>query len=219
MCGRFYLTATPAQIKKQFKLDKVAPLTPRYNIAPTQSTPIVVAEGNGRGLHISRWGLVPSWSHDLSHGARMINARAETVEEKASYRKAFQSRRCLVPASGFYEWQRQGTHKQPYKISLLRGTLMAFAGLWETWEPEDSDPVESFTIITTEASKLVSEVHDRMPVIIAPADYNLWLTASPATAKELLVPYTRGLTLTPVSARVNNVQNDDAGLIVTLSGG
>src|SRR4051794_309785 len=213
MRGRFYLAATPAQLKKQFKLDNVPALTPRYNIAPTQTTPIVVAVGKGRGLHMVRWDLVPSWSRDLSLGARMINARAETLEEKTSYRVALQSRRCLVPASGFYEWQAQGAKKQPYKIELRRGGLMAFAGLWEKWEPENGEPVESFTIITTEASKLVREVHDRMPVIIPPAEYQLWLTTSPSTAKKLLVPDTRGLALTPVRERVNSVQNDDAGLI------
>jgi len=216
MCGRFYLTATPGEIRKQFKVEKVPALTPRYNIAPTQSTPIVVAEGKGRGLHIARWGLVPSWAHDLSHSARMINARAETLEEKTSYRKAFHSQRCLVPANGFYEWQAHGAKKQPYKIARRTGALIAFAGLWKKWEPEDGEPVETFTIITTEASKLVSEVHDRMPVIITPADYQLWLTASTATAKKLLVPYANGLTLTPVSERVNSVANDHPGLVTRV---
>ena len=216
MCGRFYLTATPAEIRKQFKLEQVAELVPRYNIAPTQSSPIIRAEGKGRGLQSARWGLVPPWSRDLSIGASMINVRADTVEEKSTFSTPFRSQRCLVPANGFYEWRSQGAKKQPYKIALRNGALIAFAGLWESWAPEKGEPVETFTIITTEASKLVGEVHDRMPAIIAPADYQRWLTAPTATAKRLLVPYTSGLTITAVSERVNSIQNDDVGLIAPL---
>ena len=117
MCGRFYLTASPAEIRRQFKLEKLPELVPRYNIAPMQSAPIVIADETGRALHIARWGLVPSWSRDLSPGAGMINAPAETFEEKPAYRTAFEGQRCLVPANGFYEWQAKGTRKQPYKIS------------------------------------------------------------------------------------------------------
>ncbi len=217
MCGRYYLTATPAQIRRQFKLQTVPSLTPRYNIAPTQAAPIVIADGKGRALHLARWGLVPSYSRDLSLGSSMINALAETLEERAPYSKLFQSQRCLVPANGFYEWQSRGAKKQPYKIALRNGGLIAFAGLWEKWTPESGEPVETFTIITTAASKLVSQVHDRMPVIIAPADYQLWLTASPGTAKKLLPPYTSGLTITPIGERVNSIQNDDVELLLPSS--
>jgi putative SOS response-associated peptidase YedK len=213
MCGRFYLTASPAEIRKQFKLEKMPELVPRYNIAPMQTSPIVIAEDNVRVLHVARWGLVPSWSRDLSPGAGMINAPAETLEEKPAYRKAFGSQRCLVPANGFYEWQARGTKKQPYKIALRNGVLIAFAGLWERWTPEGGDPVETFTIVTTRASKLVSEVHDRMPVIIAPADYQRWLTAPTAAAKRLLVPFAAGLTIAAVGERVNNIKNDDVSLL------
>ena len=213
MCGRFYLTASPAEIRKQFKLEKTPELVPRYNIAPMQSSPIVIAEDNARGLHVARWGLVPTWSRDLSPGAGMINAPAETIEEKPAYRKPFDSQRCLVLANGFYEWQTRGTKKQPYKIAVRHGTLIAFAGLWERWTPEGGDPVETFTIVTTRASKLVSEVHDRMPVIIAPPDHQRWLTAPAATAKKLLVPFAAGLTIVAVGDRVNNVRNDDVSLL------
>jgi putative SOS response-associated peptidase YedK len=216
MCGRFYLTATPAEIRKQFKLQTAPALMPRYNIAPTQASPIVVAEGKSRGLHLARWGLVPSWSRDLSLGTSMINAPAETLEERAAYSKLFQTQRCLVPANGFYEWPPHAK-KQPYKIALRNGALIAFGGLWEKWIPESGEPVETFTIITTAASKLVSEVHDRMPMIVAPADYQLWLTASPATAKKLLLPYASGLTITPVGERVNSIQNDDVELLLPTS--
>ena len=143
----------------------------------------------------------------------MINAPAETLEEKPAYRKAFSSQRCLVPANGFYEWQAKGTKKQPYKIALRNGVLIAFAGLWERWTPEGGDPVETFTIVTTRASKLVSEVHDSMPVIIAPADYQRWLTAPTAAAKRLLVPFAAGLTIVAVGERVNNIKNDDVSLL------
>ena len=213
MCGRFYLTATPAEMKKMFKVDYVPELVPRYNIAPAQLSPIVIAVEKGRSIHMARWGLVPSWSRDLSLGAGMINARAETLEEKPAYRTAFHTRRCLVPARGFYEWQTQGAKSQPYKIALRNGALFAFAGLWERWVPEGGEPVESFTIITTQANKLVGEVHDRMPVIIAPRDYPRWLTAPANTAKKVLLPFTSGMTIAPVTDRVSSVKNDDAELL------
>jgi putative SOS response-associated peptidase YedK len=216
MCRRFFLTATAAEIRKHFKVEKVPDLVPRYNIAPTQTSPILVTEGASRQLHVSRWGLVPSWSRDLSLGAQLINVRADTIEQKSTFSIPFQSRRCLVPANGFYEWQQRGAKKQPYKIALRGGALIAFAGLWERWAPEDGNPIETFTIITTEASRLLSEVHDRMPVIIAPTDYQRWLTAPVDAAKKLLVPYRSGLTIVPVSERINSIQIDDVGLITAL---
>jgi putative SOS response-associated peptidase YedK len=217
MCERFYRTATAAEIRKQFKIQQVPALVPHYNIAPTQTAPIIIAQGKGRELRLARWGLVPPWSRDLSLATRMINAPAETLTERAAYNAPFQSQRCLVPANGFYEWQSHRAKKQPYKIALRNGALIAFAGLWEKWTPDSGAPVETFTIITTAASKLVSEVHDRVPVIIAPGDYQLWLTASPATAQKLLVPYASGLALTPISERVNSIENNDVGLLLPLS--
>lgn len=216
MCGRFYLTATAAEIRKKFKVDDGLDLVPRYNIAPTQLSPIVVAAGKARRLHMARWGLVPPWSRDLSLGARMINALAEAVEDTPAFRGPLHAQRCLVPASGFYEWQTRGAKKQPYKIALRGGALLAFAGLWERWAPETGEPVETFTIITTRANKLVSEVHGRMPVIIAPTDYQRWITGPEHIAKRLLVPYTGGMIIAPVSDRVNNIKDDDVGLIAPL---
>jgi putative SOS response-associated peptidase YedK len=213
MCGRFYLAASSAEIRKLFRLDKLPELVPRYNIAPMQTSPIVVVDENIRAFHVARWGLVPSWARDLSPGAGMINAPAETLDEKPPYRKAFDSQRCLVPANGYYEWQTKGTKKQPHKIAVRHGTLIAFAGLWERWTPEGGEPVMTFTIVTTRASKLVSEVHDRMPVIIAPVDHQRWLTAPVATAKRLLVPFAAGLTIGAVGDRVNNIKNDDVSLL------
>ena len=213
MCGRFYFTATAAEIRKALRVDAVPELVPRYNIAPEQLSPIVIAVDKGRSIHMARWGLVPSWSRELSLGAGMINAPAETLDEKPAYRKAFETQRCLVPANGFYEWQTKGANKHPFKMALRSGALFAFAGLWEKWAPESGEPVETFAIITTQANKLVSEVHDRMPVIIAPGDYQRWLTAPPNTARRLLVPYTGGMTIAPVSDRVINVKNDDVDLL------
>jgi len=199
MCGRFYLIASAVEIKKKFNLDQALDLVPRYNIAPTQFSPIVIGAAKDRTVHMARWGLVPSWSRDLSLSARMINALAEEIDDKPVFRSAFAARRCLVPANGFFEWQTRGARKQPYKIGLRNSALCAFAGLWEKWTPESGEAVETFTIITTRANKLVSEVHERMPVIIAPADYQRWLTASEATAKRLLVPYTGGPSLRSAS--------------------
>jgi putative SOS response-associated peptidase YedK len=133
---------------------------------------------------MARWGLVPSWSRDLSLGAGMINALAETLDQKPAYRTVFDAQRCLVPASGFYECQTKGTKSQPYKIAPRNRALFAFAGLWERWAPEVGERIKTFTIITTQSNKLLREVHDRMPVIIAPADYQRWLTAPANTAKK-----------------------------------
>jgi putative SOS response-associated peptidase YedK len=130
MCGRLYLTATPAEIRKQFKVEKVRTLVPRYNIAPTQSSPIVVTEGKGRGLHMARWGLVPSWSRDLSLGSRTINARAETLEEKSAFSTPFESQRCLCRRTAFMNGNRRAPRSNPTKIALRSGALIAFAGLW-----------------------------------------------------------------------------------------
>jgi putative SOS response-associated peptidase YedK len=159
MCGRFYLTASPAEMKKMFKVDHRPELMPRYNIAPTQLSSIVIAVEKGRSIHMARWGLVPSWSRDLSLGGSMINAPRETLDDKPAFRAPFHGQRCLVPANGFYEWQTKGAKKQPYKIGLPNGALLAFAGLWDRWAPETGEPVDTFTIITTQANKLVSEVH------------------------------------------------------------
>jgi putative SOS response-associated peptidase YedK len=216
MCGRFYLTASGAEIRKKFKLDEVHDLLPRYNIAPTQLSAIVIAQGRDRRFRMARWGLVPSWSRDLSMGDRMINAPAETIEDRPAFRTPFHARRCLVPASGYYEWQTKGTRKQPYKITLRSSGSFAFAGLWDRWTPETGEPVETFAIITTRASKLISEVNERMPVIVAPADYQRWLSAPEQTARKLLLPYTGGMTIAPVSDRINNTKDDDVGLIAPV---
>lgn len=217
MCGRFYLVASAAEMRKTFKLDGVAEPVRRYNIAPTQASPIVVAEDRVKRLETARWGLVPPWSRDLSQGGRMINASGESIDDTPAFRAPFRTQRCLVPASGYYEWQVRGARRQPYRIALRSGALLAFAGLWERWTPEAGDAVETFTIITTRANKLVAEVHERMPVIIAPADHQRWLTGSEQTAKRLLVPFTGAMTIARVSDRVNDIKQDDPGLIAPFA--
>jgi len=176
MCGRFNLRTNPAAFVAAF--DAAPPagsgqLLLRYNIAPTQTILAVRQTGSVREAVPLRWGLIPSWSKDAKIGARLINARADTAPDKPSFRSAFKRRRCLVPASGFYEWQGQAGAKQPYHIFPSRGGLMAFAGLWERWQPPggDGDAVESCTILTTEANETLRDLHDRMPVILAPTDY------------------------------------------------
>jgi putative SOS response-associated peptidase YedK len=214
MCGRFYLIASASQLRRTFRVDDAPDLKPRYNIAPTRMSPIVIGAGDSRCFRMARWGLVPPWSRDLSVGAGMFNAPAEAIDEKPVFRTAFHAQRCLVPASGFYEWE-NGT-RQPYRIALRNRALLGLAGLWEKWVPESGEPVHTFTIVTTRANRLVSEVHERMPVIIAPADYQRWLSGPEQSARRLLVPFTGGMTITAVSDRVNDIKVDDVGLIAPI---
>lgn len=191
MCGRFVLIADPNEIYEQFELPGLPEVQPRYNIAPTQLVPVIVNEG-GRALRYYRWGLIPSWSKDPQIGSRMINARAETVAEKPAFRAAFKRRRCIVPGSGFYEWQQREAGKVPMYIQLRDQPLFGFAGLWEIWNDPSGGEVRSFTIITTEANAMMREIHDRMPVILEPKDYATWLQTDDApqsTLQALLRPY------------------------------
>lgn len=178
MCGRYTLTTKPNDLAKAFGLDATPEdLAPRYNIAPSQWVP-VITDTRPRRLEAFRWGLVPSWAKDPSIGHRMINARAETVAEKPSFRSAFRRRRCLIPADGFYEWRRDGKRKTPICIRRSDGAPFAFAGLWETWKPTSGEALHSCTIITTEPNALMATIHDRMPVILAPETYDLWLDST-----------------------------------------
>jgi len=215
MCGRFTLTVTPEALAEQFHLDFVPALAPRFNIAPSQAVAIVrVRPENGlRSLEIVQWGLIPSWAEDPTIGARLINARAENLEEKPSFRASYKYRRCLVASDGFYEWKGKGRDKQPYYIRMMNGEPFGFAGIWDHWEDPDGSYVESCAIITTEANERIRPIHERMPVIIAPADYDLWLDLKlPATArlKPLLRPYPAEAMLAyPVSPIVNSAVNED----------
>lgn len=192
----------------------------RYNVAPTQDVPVVRAVGGGgRELATPRWGLVPPWAKEASFGAKLINARAETVDRLPSFRAAFRRRRCLVAADGFYEWRKtEKGPKQPYLIELADGQPFAFAGLWERWEKSpDGRPLETCTIITTEANPLLRPIHDRMPAILAPASQDAWLDwegFDVERAKALLNPYpAEAMAAHPVSPRVNDVKNDDPACI------
>jgi putative SOS response-associated peptidase YedK len=213
MCGRFTLRTPNAVLLETFQLDSAPELSPRYNIAPTQSVPVVRAdEHRQRELVGMRWGLVPSWAKDPSIGNRMINARSETVSEKPSFRAAWKRRRCLIVADGFYEWQKVGSGKQPYFIHRRDDRPFAFAGLWEHWLQAEVS-LETCTILTTAASKLLQTIHDRSPVILPPEEYDGWLDPeSPDLERlaELLVPSCNepDFVVEPVSTRVNNSRYD-----------
>jgi putative SOS response-associated peptidase YedK len=214
MCGRFSLGASATTLVTQFDLADFPAWSPRYNIAPTQEVLAVLKtrESCSRRPRLLRWGLVPPWADDPHIGNRLINARAETVATKPAFRRAFREYRCLILADGFYEWQRQGRHKQPFHIRMSDGRPFAFAGLWEHWDAPDGSPVESCTIITTTPNDLIGQIHNRMPVILAPEDYDLWLDPSMQEVERLpsvLPPYpSEEMTAYPVSTRVNNPAND-----------
>ncbi len=223
MCGRFTLRTPAHTLAKAFGVPELPNLRPRYNVAPTQDVPAVRRAGDGaaRELAMRRWGLIPSWAREPGIGSRMINARAETVAEKPSFRSAFRRRRCLVPADGFYEWQKTpGGAKQPFHIHLEDDAPFAIAGLWERWQPPDGEAIESCTLITTGANELLRPIHDRMPVILAPADYDAWLDPEPAPAEELkalLRPYPADeMTATAVGRQVNDARNDEPGCVEPL---
>ena len=218
MCGRFTLHSRLNLLLRQFAIDTGPEMTPRYNIAPTQNVPVVRCQaGEGRELALLRWGLVPSWAKDPSIGNRMINARAETVATKPSYRAAFKRRRCLVPADGYYEWKKTGKAKQPYLIRLQDECPFAMAGLWESWQDAGGAALQTFTIITTEANEATCDIHNRMPVILSPGEYPLWLDPEFERAEqlqELLQPYdSHAMRLDPVSTFVNNPRHDSSECI------
>lgn len=223
MCGRYLITSTLEAIRRVFDVLESPNLGARYNVAPTQQVPVVRFGEGGRELVQMRWGLVPSWAKDLSIGAKMINARAETVAEKPAFRAAFKRRRCLLPADGFYEWQSGPDRaKQPHFIGLQQDGPFAFAGLWEVWKNPEGPRVESCTIITTTANRRLSAIHHRMPVILSQEDYDTWLTAEAPPAEPeakdqilgLLRPYPdEAMRSYAVSRHVNNVRNDDPGCL------
>jgi putative SOS response-associated peptidase YedK len=213
MCGRYNLHATPQEIQAFFDLFRDDSLTwsPRYNLAPTQTVLAVRSSHGRRELARFRWGLVPFWSKDSKLAASMINARADTLAERPAFRTPFQRRRCLIPATGFYEWKAgPGKAKQPYHIHRTGQGLLAFAGLWDRWD-KGPGPVESCTIITTTPNPLMQTIHDRMPVILSPDQWNIWLNHDIPieAAQSLLQPYAQeDLTAEAVSSWVNNVRND-----------
>ncbi len=216
MCGRYALHSHPDVIALQFGLSVPFDWKPRYNIAPTQLSPVVrIDERNEHEFALLRWGLIPSWSKDVSIGARMINARAETIASKPAFRSAFRRRRCLVPADGYYEWQGEPGRKQAYLIRPAAEGPFAMAGLWEEWHAPDGGIVESFAIITTNAAESIRTVHDRMPVVISAADYEPWLRSPEVTAL-LQPPQDTPFRLRPVSRLVNSARVDDERCIAAF---
>ncbi len=222
MCGRFTLFEADRILSKEFGVSGIPALSPRYNIAPSQPVAAVRTTPTGKGREIAflRWGLIPFWSKDLGIGNRLINARAETAAEKPSFRNAFRRHRCLIPANGFYEWQRQERGKQPYFIRMHDDRIFAFAGLWDHWESPEEDVIETCTILTTTANAVLAPIHDRMPVILPQADYAQWLDPAQKdvdSLSTLLVPFPPEYMLAiPVSSRVNAPSNDDEKCITPL---
>jgi putative SOS response-associated peptidase YedK len=216
VCGRYRLSRRKEILEEHFdSTSGEEDWSPRYNIAPTQPVPVIRQHPTvpTRKLSLLRWGLIPSWATDPSVAARMINARSETAKVKPAFRDALKSRRCLIPADGFYEWQRTGKAKQPYCFEVDEGALFAFAGLWDRWIDPSGHTVETCSILTTTPNALTSAVHDRMPVVLEPASYDLWLDPGMkdvGAASQLLRPYNAGLMRCyPISARINQVANND----------
>ncbi|KVW95891.1 SOS response-associated peptidase [Thiobacillus denitrificans] len=216
MCGRYALTSPPAVIAERFHLLWAPKIEARYNIAPSQMIPVVRETAEGRLLALLKWGLIPWWAKDAHIGAKLANARAESLASKPAFRDAYRYRRCLVPADAFYEWKPVAGRKQPYCIRMRDHALFGMAGLWEHWVAPDGQVVESCTIVTVDANALVGELHDRMPLILAPADYDAWLGAGTreaalprAVAAEEMVAY-------PVSPLVSNARNDDPACLVPI---
>ena len=218
MCGRFTLRSNARDIARQFGVS-LDSLEPRYNIAPTQNVLVIRLQEEKRQIAMRRWGLIPSWADDPKIGYRLINARSETVTDKPSFRSAFKKGRCLVVADGFYEWQKDGTKKQPYFIRLKSDQPFAFAGLSERWQRGD-ETIESYTIITTEPNELTAQVHDRMPVILPSDQYDLWLDNEFQGKEKLLSmlrPYpAEEMIAAPVSTLVNSPRNNDPKCIEAL---
>ena len=234
MCGRYVSTATPEELAGEYQVDEVVvdePLPPRWNVAPTQEVYVVAAKrvpAPGRQLGTMRWGLVPSWAQSPAVGARMINARAETVATRPAFRSALRRRRCVIPADGFWEWQAGTGRKQPYAIRRRRGGTLAFAGLWEVWRDPAGQPgdpgggLRSAAIVTTEANRALAHVHGRMPVVLDGPGVERWLdqeVEDPDLLVALLVPAPdEGWEAWPVSTRVNSVANDGPDLLEPVAG-
>ena len=228
MCGRVRLSSDLSEIKLVFSIPPHRPapnFPPSWNAAPTNSLPVVRYDKKvgERSLDLLRWGLVPYWAKDLKVGFANINAKAEGIETKPAFREAFQRRRCLVPVDNFYEWAKTGTGKQPYAIALADRKPMALAGLWENWKSPEGEWIRSFAIVTTTPNELCARLHNRMPVVLKPEAWPLWLGEEPADTsalKALLAPFPSDeMICWPVNARVGNVKNNDASLIEPINRG
>jgi len=226
MCGRVRLSSDVSEIKLVFSIPPERPtpnFPPSWNVAPTDTLPVVRYDRKAeqRSLDLLHWGLIPYWAKDIKVGFANINAKAEGIESIPAFRQAFQRRRCLVPVNSFYEWKKTGTGKQPYAIGLANSNLMALAGLWENWRSPVGEWIRSFAIITTEPNELCAELPNRMPAVLKPASWPVWLgeeSAAPSDLKALLAPFPSvEMTCWPVSARVGNVRNNDPSLIEPIA--
>ena len=221
MCGRFALKTPPVFIQEHFHLPDTPDLPPRYNIAPSQGIAVIrhLPEKSFRQLDMIRWGLIPYWAEDIKIGSKLINARSETLAQKPSFRTAFKKRRCLIAADGFYEWKRTGKIKQPFYVQLKKGGVFSFAGLWETWKSSNGNSIESCTIITTSPNELIREIHDRMPVILHPEQYEIWLQGQPSShsLQQLYAPYPAGrMEMYRVSSEVNSPKNESPACLMPV---
>ncbi len=213
MCGRYNLITDAEALIDFFEIEQTLfnHSGPRYNIAPGQDVPVIRRTAQGRELIAARWGLVPHWSKESKPGYSTINARAESVADKPAYRDPFRHKRCLIPASGFYEWKQEGGQKTPWHIHLPDSEMFAFAGLWDHWN-KAGEGFDSCTIIVTTANETMRSIHDRMPVILNKAQYNTWLNTdhfSRSQLQSMLMPYTGLMNTHPVSRHVNSPRHDD----------
>lgn len=214
MCGRYAITTAPEAMRRLFGYSEMPNFPPRYNVAPTQPIPVVRMVEGRRQFALVRWGLLPSWVKDPKAFTLIINARGETVNEKPAFRNAMKRRRCLIPADGFYEWKRDGAVKRPYHIRRKDNQPFAFAGLWETWVGPNGEEMDSAAIVTTVANNVLAPIHDRMPVILAPEAYEMWLDTTNVDAKTaiaLIAPAQDELfEAYEISPMVNRVSNDSS---------
>jgi putative SOS response-associated peptidase YedK len=209
MCSRYFLDADGNIIAYTFRVPVNELAIKRYNIAPTQDAPVVrLAKDGTKEVAMLRWGLVPFWAKDLAVGTKMINARCEGIAEKPAFRQALEKRRCIVPATGFYEWRGERGRKQPYAVTFPDHPVFGFAGLWERWHPTQGEPVDTFTIVTTDANATVARIHDRMPVVLTPGQADAWLSGDSAQARALLRPYEGATTTRAVGRLVSNVRSE-----------
>lgn len=226
MCGRYTLASPVGVVADLFAIDPgnaPAALTPRYNVAPTQAAPVVriTRPGGPRTLELLRWGLIPSWAKEAAIGNRLINARGETLAEKPAYKWSFKKKRCLVAVDGFYEWKPEGKAKQPFLIHREDGRPFAFAGLWSSWKSPEGETIDTFAIVTTSPNGLLEPIHNRMPVILAPESFDLWLDPKVEDTERLQALLTAapeaGFTAVPVSRAVNNPGHDSPDCIEPLA--
>ncbi len=220
MCGRFTLTLSSKEVAEILNITEEMEWNPHYNIAPTQPVPVLINNGQKR-LNLLQWGLIPFWAKDAAMGSKMINARAETIDTKPSFKHCFQKQRCLILADGFYEWKREGKSKIPYRITIPNRKAFGFAGIWDSWKSPDGDIKQTCSIITTAPNELMSTIHDRMPVILEQEMETIWLDhdiTDSMRLKSLLIPYpSKMMYAYQVSTAVNSAKYDDIGCIQSVN--